>query len=163
MDLAVTARRCAQQLAGAAAFGLLALAGATVLDVLLRYAFAAPIRGFIDVLGLAGALLLAACMPHVVASRGNIAIDLLGKRLPAGAQRALDRLAALATTAFFAAMAWQMLGFALEARGTGETTAVLRWPVWPWWLAVAACIALAALAGLATARHPPDAANEVDA
>ena len=40
--------------------GLLLLAAGTALDVLLRYAFASPIRGFVDIASLTGAVLLAA-------------------------------------------------------------------------------------------------------
>ena len=147
---AATARRLARGMAVAAIGGLLLLALGTALDVTLRYAFASPIRGFVDITSLAGAVLLAACMPHVVASRGNIAVDFLGERLGPGAARWLDRFAALVTTAFFALMAWQYIRYALELRQAGDAMPVLRWPVWPWWTAVAACVAVAAVVGAMT-------------
>jgi TRAP-type C4-dicarboxylate transport system permease small subunit len=133
--------------------GLLLLALGTAADVVLRYAFARPIRGFADVVGLAGAVLLSACMPHLVASRGNIAIDVLGRTLGPRARAALDRVAAVATFAFFAAMAWQCTAFAADMQANGDAMPVLRWPVWPWWTAVATGIAATALvAGLALLR-----------
>lgn len=152
---AATARRLARGMAVVAIGGLLLLALGTAFDVTARYVFAMPIRGFVDVSALAGAVLLAACMPHVVASRGNIAVDFLGHRLGPAAARALDRFAALVTTAFFALMAWQYVRHALELRATGETMPVLRWPVWPWWAAVAVCIAVTAAVGLATIAASP--------
>lgn len=153
--VAATARRLARGMAVVAIGGLLLLALGTALDVMLRYAFATPIRGFVDVSALAGAVLLAACMPHVVASRGNIAVEFLGQRLGPAAARWLDRFAGLVTTAFFALMAWQYVRYALELRSTGDTMPVLRWPVWPWWAAVAACIAVTAAVGLATIAASP--------
>jgi TRAP-type C4-dicarboxylate transport system permease small subunit len=147
---AAVARRLARGMAVAAIFGLLLLAIGTAADVVLRYLFASPIRGFVDVTALAGAVLLAACMPHVVASRGNIAVDFLGQRLGPVAARRLDAFAAAATAAFFSLMAWQYVRYALEMRQTGESMPVLRWPVWPWWAAVAVCIAVTALVGFAT-------------
>jgi TRAP-type C4-dicarboxylate transport system permease small subunit len=155
-DFALQARRLAAGLAMAAGFGLLLLALATVADVTLRFAFAHPLRGFVDVVALAGAVLLAACLPHVVASRGNIALDLLGARLGAAARRALGRFAGLVTSVFFALMAWQYVRFALDLRATGDVLPVLRWPVWPWWAAVAGCVALTALAGFATLAPPAE-------
>jgi TRAP-type C4-dicarboxylate transport system permease small subunit len=146
------ARWLAEWLAGIAVAGLLLLAFGTAVDVLMRYAFASPIRGFIDVVSLAGAVLLSACMPHVVASRGNIAVDLLGQALGSRARLGLDTFGALVTALFFSVMAWQYVRFALEMKQAAEVTAVLRWPVWPFWSAVAAFISLAALVSLCTLR-----------
>jgi TRAP-type C4-dicarboxylate transport system permease small subunit len=154
MTLADRSQRLAQALAVLGGCTLLLLAIGTGIDVVLRYGFARPIRGFVDVSALAGAVALAACMPWVVANRGHIAVDFLGKALGPRAHRRLDDFGALVTASFFALMAWQYIRFALELRSTGETTAVLRWPVWPWWAAVALFIALAAMIGLATLRTP---------
>jgi len=147
---AAAARRAARAIAVGATLGLLLLAVVTAADVTLRYLFAAPIPGFIDVAALAGAVLLAACMPWVVACRGNIAVEFVGDHFGAVATRRLNRFGAAVTAAFFAVMAWQFARYALDMAQTGESMAVLRWPVWPWWSAVALFIALAALAGFAT-------------
>ena len=154
----VAAARMAQWLACAAMACLLLLAAATVCDIAMRYVFARPIRGFVDIASLAGAVLLAACLPHVLASRGNIAVDALGQWLGGGWQRALDRFAGLVSTAFFALMAWQYLRFAADLQATAQTIPVLRWPVWPWWAAVAACIVVAAVVALLTSWSHEDTA-----
>jgi len=150
--------RAAAGLALAAVGGLLLLAAGTAVDVLLRYAFASPIRGFVDIASLAGAVLLAACFPYVLVSRTNISVDMLGRSLGRGAKAALDRFAALVTAAFFALMAWQYLRFALEMHETRQLIPVLRWPVWPWWSAVALFIVLAAAGAAFTVwqRLPED-------
>lgn len=149
--LPARAARGAGTLAAVAVGALLLLAAATTADVLMRYAFARPIRGFVDIASLSGAVLLAACMPHVLASHGNIAVDALGRKLGGRWLRGLERFGALVSAAFFALMAWQYLRFALDLKSTAQTIPVLRWPVWPWWLAVAAFVVVAALVGFATA------------
>jgi TRAP-type C4-dicarboxylate transport system permease small subunit len=154
------ARQLAEGLAGVAIGGLLVLAFGTAIDVLMRYAFASPIRGFIDLVSLAGAVLLSACMPHVAASRGNIAVDMLGQWLGVRAKRWLDTFGALVTALFFCVMAWQYVRFAIDMKQTAEVTPVLRWPVWPFWSAVAAFIALTALVSLFTVRTNPPAQGE---
>jgi len=148
--------RLADRIATAAVLGLLALAMLTAADVAGRYLFAAPIRGFSDIAPLAGAVLLSACMPHVVARRANIAVDLVGQRLGAAASRRLNGFGAVLCTAFFTLMAWQYLRYAIELRQTGDVMAILRWPLWPWWAAVALCITISAVVGLLTlgADHP---------
>jgi len=153
------ARQIARALAGVAVTGLLVLAFATATDVLLRYGFAMPIRGFVDVVSLAGAVLLAACLPHVVASRGNIAVDFLGRRIGPRAQRWFDGFAAFAVFVFFAMMAWQYVRYTIEMKQTGQVMAILRWPVWPWWAAVTVFVCVTALVALATlARREESAA-----
>jgi TRAP-type C4-dicarboxylate transport system permease small subunit len=154
------AHQLAEGLAGAAISGLLLLAFGTAIDVLMRYAFATPIRGFIDVVSLAGAVLLSACMPHVVASRGNIAVDFLGQGLGPRPKRWLDTFGAVVTGLFFSLMAWQFVRYALEMKQTAQVTPVLRWPVWPWWSAVAAFITLTALVALCTLRTEPATPEE---
>jgi TRAP-type C4-dicarboxylate transport system permease small subunit len=149
-----SAARFAEVLAGLAVFGLLLLAIVTGGDVFMRFVFASPIRGLTDVTMVVAAVLLSACLPHVVASRGNITVDALGRRIGPRAYRALNFFGALVTCLFFAVMAWQCIGFALDMRSAGETMPTLRWPVWPWWSAVAVFISLTALVALATLTEP---------
>lgn len=149
------AANLAEGLAGAAVLGLLVLALITGGDVFMRFVFAAPIRGLTDITMVAAAVLLSACLPHVVASRGNIAVYVLGKALGPPANRALNFFGALVTCVFFAVMAWQCTLFALDMYSAGETMPTLRWPVWPWWSTVAVFITLTALVALATLTDIP--------
>jgi TRAP-type C4-dicarboxylate transport system permease small subunit len=149
-------RRAALGLALAAGTGLLGLAVATTVDVLMRWLFARPIVGLGDLVTLAGAVCLAACMPWVAASRGHIAINLLGRWAGRRAHRALDLFGAAMTFVFFAVLAWRYLDFVADMYRSGDVTPVLRWSVWPWWSAVAVCIAFTALvAGVTIADRRP--------
>lgn len=150
-----SAANLAEALAGVAVLGLLILALITGGDVFMRFVFAAPIRGLTDVTMVAAAVLLAACLPHVVASRGNIAVYAVGRALGPRAYKALNFFGALMTFLFFAVMAWQCALFAIDMHGAGETMPTLRWPVWPWWSAVAVFISLTALVALATLTDIP--------
>ncbi len=150
------AHRVSRGLACVAMGALMVLALATTADIVMRYVFASPIRGFVDIASLAGAVLLAACFPYVLSSRGNIAIDALGNRLGGTARRWLDGWAALVSAGFFGVMAWQYARFALDLQRDGQSIPVLRWPVWPWWAAVAVFVTLAAIVALLTARPEPE-------
>lgn len=150
MSLRSQAGRLSDRIAIAAVLGLLGLALFTAVDVAGRYLFAAPIRGFNDIVPLAGAVLLSACMPHVVARRGNIAVDFVGQRLGPAAARRLDQFGAALCAGFFGLMAWQYVRYVLELAQTRELTPILRWPVWPWWAAVAGFVIVTAIVGLLT-------------
>lgn len=159
LRIGAIAERAAHGLAFAAIGALLLLAAGTVADIVLRYGFARPIRGFVDIASLAGAVLLSACFPHVLASRGNIAIDALGSRLGTAARRWLDRFAAAVSAGFFGVMAWQYLRLAGDLKDDAQTIPVLRWPVWPWWAAVAGFVLLAAVIALLTVERSHEASE----
>ena len=153
--LSARASALARGLAAAGVGGLLLLALGTAADVLLRYVFAAPIRGFVDVVQLAGAVSLAACMPYALTHRAHIQVELLGQHLLPRQAARLAAFGQVLTVGFFVLMAWQLVRFAREAYVAGEAMPVLRWPIWPWWAAAAACIVLAAVLGLLTLAHDP--------
>jgi len=148
------ASQFAESLAGVAVVGLLVLAMVTGFDVLMRFVFRAPIRGMTDITMVAAAVLLSACLPHVVASRANITVMFIGRALGPTAFRVLNFFGSLVTCLFFIVMAWQCALYALDMYVAGETMPTLRWPVWPWWAAVAICISLTAVVALATVDDP---------
>jgi TRAP-type C4-dicarboxylate transport system permease small subunit len=127
---------------------LLAIAIGTLADVLGRWLFGAPIRGYNDFAALAIAVTCAAFFPALVARRGNLTIDLVGRALGPRASRVLDAFGAFVTFVFFAAMAWQYVRYALEMASAGERMAILRWEVWPFWSAVALAIVATAVVSL---------------
>lgn len=138
-------RKASRGLALAAAACLLVVALATMADVLLRWLFKAPIRGFLDVAALATAVIIAACFPALIAGRGNITIRLIGSLGGKGLTRALDAFGALVTAVFFMLMTWQYFRYSAEMTQANEATAILRWPTGPWWWAVTAMIVVTTL------------------
>jgi TRAP-type C4-dicarboxylate transport system permease small subunit len=79
---------------------------ATVYDVVMRYAFAQPTEWALTLstAGVLGATFFA--MPHLVAVRGHIDMDLLYRRLGRRGQLAADVVTGVATLLFGAGMAW---------------------------------------------------------
>ncbi len=138
--------RIARALAVGAAAALLALALATMVDILMRWLFKAPIRGFLDIAALATAVIIAACFPALIVNRGNITIRLLGSLGRGRFARVLDSFGALVTAGFFSLMTWQYVRYAAEMTRAGETTAILRWVTWPWWWLVTGFIAITTIA-----------------
>jgi TRAP-type C4-dicarboxylate transport system permease small subunit len=142
------AQRGARALALGAAALLLGVAILTLADVLLRWIFSAPIRGFLDLITLANAVIVAACLPALLVTRGNVTIRLVGDWLGPRVAFVLDAFGAFLTLVFFALMAWQYVRYSVEMTSAGERMAILKWPVGPWWWTVTAMIVVTVLAAL---------------
>jgi TRAP-type C4-dicarboxylate transport system permease small subunit len=154
-------QRLALALALTAAAGLLLVAIATMVDVLLRWLLKMPIPGLGEISALFTAVVVAACFPMLIARRGNVTITLVGAALGKPASRFLDAFGALVSALFFSAMTWQYLRFSAEMSSAGESTPILRWPVGPWWWMVTAMIAIAAVIALVVfVRELRDPAGE---
>ena len=124
------------------------VAAATVCDVLLRYLFAKPIRGYSEVSSLVTAVVVSAFLPAVLFVRGNVTIRLFGDLAGPRVARALDAFGALVTCGFFGLMTWQYVRYTIELAKSGERTGILRWNISPWWWVVTAMVGLTACAGL---------------
>jgi hypothetical protein len=98
--------------------GLLVVALLTMLDVALRWVANAPIKGLNDISGLAIAIVIASCLPLVVAQRQNISIRFLGDALGPSAARWLDAFGSGALLAFVALIGWQL---AMHTAGMAES------------------------------------------
>jgi TRAP-type C4-dicarboxylate transport system permease small subunit len=128
-----------------ALFGLAALlvvSGATMLDVALRWLLNRPIKGLIDITELAVAIVLAACLPVVVAQRQNITIRFLGRGLGPRATRWLDAFGSAVLFVFVTLIAWQLAVYTVELAQSNRTTWLLRIPVTPYWAVATAICAL---------------------
>ncbi|MFC1867400.1 TRAP transporter small permease [Thermodesulfobacteriota bacterium] len=116
--------------------GLLLLALATVLDVLLRWLFNSPIVGLNDTHSLFTALIIASCFPICIYKGGNITIRFMGGVFGDRVKNILDVFGSLLTLLIFALMGWQLWAYADQLAGDGATTWVLSWPISPWWRVV---------------------------
>lgn len=137
--------RLALGLALSAALGLLVVALATMVDVLLRWLFKLPIPGLGEISALFTAVVVAACFPMLIANRGNVTIRLIGSALGARSARVLDSFGALVSALFFCAMTYQYVLYSAEITGAGESTPILRWPAGPWWWVVTVMIGIASV------------------
>jgi TRAP-type C4-dicarboxylate transport system permease small subunit len=120
--------------------GLLLLASATVLDVLLRWIFNRPIVGLNDTHSLFTALVISSCFPLCIYKGGNITIRFMGSILGKRAKNILDVFGSLLTLIIFALMGWQLWRYADQLAQDGATTWILDWPISPWWRIVTVII-----------------------
>lgn len=128
--------------------GLLALAFATVLDVLLRWLASRPITGVRDLSSLFIAVVIAASFPICISEQKNITIRFLGTALGPFYRKILDLFGNIITFVILTLMSWQLWLYAAELARSHETTWVLGLPVSPWYRGVAALISFCVIAEL---------------
>jgi len=117
-------------------FGLLILALAIVLDVLLRWIFNSPITGVRDASIVFISVIIASCFALCKAERNHITIRFLGNALGSRVRDAFEAFGHLVTWIVFTAMTWQYWLYSNDMASDGETTMVLGWPLSPWWRVV---------------------------
>ena len=122
------------------AIGIMLVAGAIVLDVLLRWLFNSPILGVDDLSKYILAVVITSFFPVGLAKGHFVTIRFLGKALGLRSTLWFEVLGALGTLAVFAMFGWQLTRFSAEATRTGLATVVLEFPVAPWWWCVTAII-----------------------
>jgi TRAP-type C4-dicarboxylate transport system permease small subunit len=122
--------------------GLMAL---TVLEVVRRYGFNAPIYGARDVAKLMLLCLLAASIAYSARTGGQVAIELCVRRLEAALRRRLSIGVRLAALPMLGTLAWQLVDSGINARRFGEASLALQLPYAPFYTILAAGMALYAL------------------
>lgn len=137
--------------------GLLTVALAVVLDVLMRWLFGAPIEGVDDLSQLAFAVIVAACFPAGLLQGHNITIRFLGLACGKRATQWLELLGATLTLLFFFFIAWQFIVLTIDHEATGDTTMTVQAITWPWWMAATAvmlfCVPVQAVVFVGHARR----------
>ena len=121
---------------------LLVVSVMTMVDVALRWLANSPIKGLNDINGLAVAIVIASCLPLVVAQRQNISIRFLGEAAGPAVARWLDAFGSAALLAFVALIAWQLAMHTAGMAESGRTTWHLRIPVTPYWTVATTLVAL---------------------
>ena len=131
------------------AIGIMLVATAILIDVLMRWLFNAPILGVDDLSKYILAVVISSFFPLGLAKGHFVTIRFLGRALGLKSTLWLELVGAVGTLVFFVLLAWQMLRFSAQATQTGLATVVLEFPVAPWWWFVTAilfaCIAVQAV------------------
>jgi len=121
--------------------GILLLASAVVVDVIVRVFFNSPILGVDDLAKLILALIVSSFFPVCLVGGHFVTIRFLGKFLGAKGGSWLEVAGGLGTLFVFCLLAWQFFRFTLfDVTLTGLGTVVLELPQAPWWWAVTAII-----------------------
>jgi TRAP-type C4-dicarboxylate transport system permease small subunit len=109
---------------------LFALTLLTVVSVVGRALFNAPIPGDFELVELGMAVAIFAFLPYCQIVRGNVIVDLFTSKASARTRALLDGVGNLLYTAIAALLTWRVALGGLEIRSYSETTMVLQVPVW---------------------------------
>lgn len=129
-------------------FGACALSAYSVLG---RWLFDEPVMGDVEMVQMACALAIAACLPYAQMKNAHVIVDFFTLKAPPGVRRGLDRLAALILALGSGIIAWRSFVGAWEAWETGESTMILGWPLWWSYLTLGPGFLLLAFTALYTA------------
>jgi len=128
--------------------GMLIAAGATVLDVLMRWLFNSPFPALNEVVAMVFAVAIAATIPAGIANKVNLRIDLLSRFMTARLGMWLDAIGALFLLTFFVVLSWQMFVYAGQLAEQGRATVMLGIPEAPFIYGVTAMFALGSIVQL---------------
>jgi TRAP-type C4-dicarboxylate transport system permease small subunit len=110
----------------------------TVADVILR-ACGRPIPGTYEMVGYAGALAIGSALPFTSWLGGHVYVDSLTSRLPENGRWVLTVATRLLGMGLFVLLGWNLVGFGLGLRASGEVSPTLELHFYP----VAFCLAAA--------------------
>jgi TRAP-type C4-dicarboxylate transport system permease small subunit len=124
---------------------LVALTLLTVISVVGRAAFSAPIPGDFELVEIGMAVAIFSFLPYCQVVHGNVIVDLFTANASPRTRGLLDAVGNLIYTAIAALLTWRVALGGLEVRSYGETTMVLRVPVWWGYLPAVAFLAFLTL------------------
>lgn len=152
--------RAVRLLAYLGGIALLWLMGLTVVAVVMRYVFNAPILGAQDISELSLVLVVFFALAHCGWTGGHVAVDLIGTVLKPETLRWTDSLVRAISGLLFVYVTWQTVRQGLDALEFGEASNLVEIPHFPFFLVVAFGSAVYALVlfvqAVRVARGLPD-------
>ena len=146
--------RLARAVALAGGLLLVGVMGMTVVSVVGRYLFNAPIPGDYEITELAIGVAVFSFFPYCHVSNANIVVELFTGRMPARWKAALDAAHNLTFAAVAGLIAWRLLIGGLHKFSDGETTVFLGIPVhWAYFSALLGAGLLTVVCVLPLFRH----------
>jgi TRAP-type C4-dicarboxylate transport system permease small subunit len=133
----------------------------SAVSIIGRSVLGRPIVGDFELVEIGTAVAGSLFLPYCQATGGHIVVDVFTQRASRRTQDWLDRLGTLLMAVMFLVVGWRTVIGVLGARGTGETSMLMGFPLWLGYagtvpgIVVAGIIALAQSAGLrmTDARH----------
>ena len=138
-------RTLTRPLATLGVLGMLLAAGATVVDVLLRWLANTGVIALNEITSMAFAIAITACLPAGFAGGVNLKIDVLARWFSGRLEAWLDAIGAFALLVFVALLAQQVLIHADNLAREGRTTIILGWPQAPFMYMVVLLLAFSTL------------------
>lgn len=123
----------------------------TVISVLGRYLFSAPIFGDFELVTMGTAISVFLFLPYCHLRRGNVVIDVFLSWAPRRVQIFFDGVSGLLLTAIAAMLSWRMVYGGLDMYQYNEVSYILALPVWPIFPFAVIALALLSAVGLYTA------------
>jgi len=127
-----------RRIAEAGGLVILAMMLVAILDVVLRYAFNAPLSSSYELIQLGMVLVVYCGLAWCGLAGGHISVNFLGALLDRPGLRWLNALVHFAGAILFLLIAWRSAGEAVKYFASGETTNMLKAPIYPFLAAVAA-------------------------
>jgi TRAP-type C4-dicarboxylate transport system permease small subunit len=137
----------AQALAVAGGLVLFAMIALTVVSVLGRRLFAAPVQGDFELVQLGCAVCVACFLPYCQVQRGHVIVDFLTLKSSAATKALLDGIAATLLALCAAFVAWRLGVGTFSVRAAQESSMILGVPIW--WAYAPMVLAFALLAAVA--------------
>lgn len=128
----------------------LAIAGATTLDVLLRYFLNQPLLGIDEIAGFLQVLVVFWGCAYTFRQGGHIRVDLVTSHLPGPVRAWLRVVSLLLGLALLGVVCWVTTQSALTAYRYQRVSAVMLYPLWPAMLLIPTGLALMGLSMVAT-------------
>ena len=132
-------------LLGGAVF--LLLVAMSIVSIVGRKLFSAPVPGDVEILQMAAAFASASFFAYCHLNGGDVKVDFFTARASAKTVHRLDALGSGLVGLFGSVMTWRALEGALSIRAAGETSMILGWPLWMAQILMVPGFVLLALAG----------------
>ncbi len=136
--------------AAAIAGGLVfvALVVMSIVSIVGRKLFAAPVPGDVELLQVCSAFAAASFFAYCHLVGGDVKVDFFTQRMKASRVHLLDAVGSLLVGLFGLLIAWRSFAGVLSVKESGETTMILGWPLWIGQLPMVPGFLLLGLAGL---------------
>lgn len=121
---------------------LLAMMGLTVVDVIGRYVFSAPLMGATELTQMLLSAVIFLGLPAVCLDNDHVSVDLLSAHFPAFVQPLRSLVVTLISAAVLGVVSWRIWVYAAQKASYGEATNSLRLPVAPLGYLCALCCAV---------------------
>jgi TRAP-type mannitol/chloroaromatic compound transport system permease small subunit len=132
-------------LVGGAVFVVLVVM--SIVSIVGRKLFSAPVPGDVEILQMAAAFASATFFAYCHLNGGDVKVDFFTSRASARTTHFLDALGSGLVGVVGSLITWRALEGALSIRAAGETSMILGWPVWIAQILMVPGFALLALAG----------------
>ena len=132
-------------------FLMAALTVMSVISVLGRYLFSAPVSGDFELVTMGTAIAVFLFLPYCHLQRGNVVVDLFLSWAPRKVQVFFDGASGLLLAAIAGVLSWRMVQGGLDMHHYNEVSYILALPIWPVFPVAVLALALLAASCLYTA------------